>query len=397
MGVKFDRVLDGFDGPFEELKDEVQPPKAKVDVANGDAGFLLDMPDERLVPRGQSSAGRGEDVRRLGQKPFAANGTTYPRGTFFIARKDDDAATCWKSSRPRSARRSRAPTTDAQRRSRRAEAGARRLVGPLRRLDARRLDAADARTVRVPVQGRLSARIGQGRPARKVRCDRASWMARFAAAAAASARSGPTSSAMRRPSGDAPPNASNAEANIPEEYRGRRGGITKDKTGPHLKEFLEEGGTIVAIGSSTALANQLDLPLGNSPDRQRRQGQEKPLGRDKFYVPGSVLQIRVDATNSLAWGIDEYIDVMFSSNPVFSIPEDEDAKGLKRVAWYNGKTPLRSGWAWGQEHLEGGVAIARRRSAKGDWCCAARRSSSAASRTGRLSFCSMRSWGREVK
>ena len=161
------------------------------------------------------------------------------------------------------------------------------------------------------------------------------------------------------PSGDAPPNASGAEANIPEEYRGRRGGITKDKTGPHLKKFLEEGGTILAIGSSTALANQLDLPLKNYLVAKDDKGEEKPLGRDKFYVPGSVLQIRVDATNPLAWGLDDYIDVMFSSNPVFRIPEEEDkAKGLKRIAWFNDRTPLRSGWAWGQEHLEGGVAIA---------------------------------------
>lgn len=34
------------------------------------------------------------------------------------------------------------------------------------------------------------------------------------------------------------------------------------------------------------------------------------------------------------------------------------AQGLKRVAWFDGKTPLRSGWAWGQENLDGGVAIA---------------------------------------
>ena len=29
------------------------------------------------------------------------------------------------------------------------------------------------------------------------------------------------------------------------------------------------------------------------------------------------------------------------------------------------KTPLRSGWAWGQEHLEGGVAIAEAKVGKG--------------------------------
>ena len=27
------------------------------------------------------------------------------------------------------------------------------------------------------------------------------------------------------------------------------------------------------------------------------------------------------------------------------------------MAWFDSKTPLRSGWAWGQEHLDGGIAI----------------------------------------
>ena len=39
-----------------------------------------------------------------------------------------------------------------------AQAGARRAVGPLRRVDAVRLDAAAAGAVRVPVQGGLRAR-----------------------------------------------------------------------------------------------------------------------------------------------------------------------------------------------------------------------------------------------
>ena len=30
---------------------------------------------------------------------------------------------------------------------------------------------------------------------------------------------------------------------------------------------------------------------------------------------------------------------------------------IRRVAWYEGKNSLRSGWAWGQEHLDGGLAI----------------------------------------
>lgn len=94
------------------------------------------------------------------------------------------------------------------------------------------------------------------------------------------------------------------------------------------------------------------------------EGKERPLGRDKFYVPGSLLRARVDAASPLAWGMEEQVDVMFAGSPVFKLP-DGDAKGLKRVAWYDGKEPLRSGWAWGQSALDGGVAIAEAEVGKG--------------------------------
>jgi hypothetical protein len=40
MGVKFDRILDGFDGPFEKLNAEVQPAAGKITGA-AKAGYLL--------------------------------------------------------------------------------------------------------------------------------------------------------------------------------------------------------------------------------------------------------------------------------------------------------------------------------------------------------------------
>jgi hypothetical protein len=57
--------------------------------------------------------------------------------------------------------------------------------------------------------------------------------------------------------------------------------------------------------------------------------------------------------------------VMFSSSPVFRLPNGSESNGLRRVAWFDGKAPLRSGWAWGQEHLDGGVAVAEARVGKG--------------------------------
>jgi hypothetical protein len=32
-------------------------------------------------------------------------------------------------------------------------------------------------------------------------------------------------------------------------------------------------------------------------------------------------------------------------------------KGVKPVAWYENATPLRSGWAWGQQYLDQAVSI----------------------------------------
>src|SRR5262249_21005733 len=148
------------------------------------------------------------------------------------------------------------------------------------------------------------------------------------------------------------------EQNIPEPYRGRRGSITPKVTVPQLRAFLENGGTILTIGSSTALGTQLGLPVANQLVEKDDQGEERSLGREKFYVPGSVLRTRVDRTHPLAWGLGEEVDVFFSASPTFRLPEGAEAQGLRRVAWFDSKTPLRSGWAWGQEHLAGGVAIA---------------------------------------
>ena len=86
MGVQFDRILDGFDGPFEELRDEVFPRPAKVSGGADVAGFFLDtrMNDSfRAVNRLLAA---GEEVRRL-QKPLKVDGTAHPAGTFFVVRK----------------------------------------------------------------------------------------------------------------------------------------------------------------------------------------------------------------------------------------------------------------------------------------------------------------------
>ena len=80
------------------------------------------------------------------------------------------------------------------------------------------------------------------------------------------------------------------------------------------------------------------------------------MPRSKFYVPGSVLSVRVDVTHPLAHGMAEHTDIFFDNSPVFKLGAKAQSSGIKAIAWFDSKTPLRSGWAWGEQYLEGGVA-----------------------------------------
>ncbi len=51
---------------------------------------------------------------------------------------------------------------------------------------------------------------------------------------------------------------------LPAEYRAQVGNVTVAKTVPQIKAFLEQGGTVVTIGSSTSLASHLKLMTASS-------------------------------------------------------------------------------------------------------------------------------------
>jgi hypothetical protein len=143
---------------------------------------------------------------------------------------------------------------------------------------------------------------------------------------------------------------------IPLAYRKMLGHITTDKSIPQLKKFLEAGGNIVTIGSSTNLAYHLKLPVRDALV-ELVNGQEMKLAKEKFYIPGSVLRVSVDSTNQAAWGMNKFADVYFDGSPVFNISTEASLNGtIKPLAWFPNNKPLRSGWAWGQAYLQDGVA-----------------------------------------
>lgn len=148
---------------------------------------------------------------------------------------------------------------------------------------------------------------------------------------------------------------------IPAEYRDRIGTFTPAATLPRLRAFLEQGGTVLSIGGATSLATHLGLPIRS----KLVDAAGAPLKEEAYYVPGSILRVKVDTAHPLAHGLREQTDVYFDNSPVFVLPDDAAARGITRIAWFDSAAPLRSGWAWGQKHLEGGVAIAEAKVGQG--------------------------------
>jgi hypothetical protein len=143
---------------------------------------------------------------------------------------------------------------------------------------------------------------------------------------------------------------------VPKEFQHTLGNISVNKSIPALNKFLQNGGKIVTIGSSANLAYHVNAPVKNALV-EMVAGKEKALPGEKFYIPGSVLQVALDHNNESNWGMNGTADVYYNASPVFKLLPDAIAqKQITPLAWYASANTLRSGWAFGQAYLQDGVA-----------------------------------------
>lgn len=141
-----------------------------------------------------------------------------------------------------------------------------------------------------------------------------------------------------------------------DEFKKTIGSLGVETSIPALKKFMEDGGTVLTIGSSTNLAYHLKLPVTNALV-ETVNGNQRNLPNEKFYIPGSVMQITLDPSQSNTWGMKSTADVYFDDSPVFNITPEAQTKGMiKPIAWFASDKTLRSGWAWGQSYLKNGIA-----------------------------------------
>jgi hypothetical protein len=345
MGVQFDRILDGFDGPFEKITDLIKMPAGKVVATPGAAGYLLSHQVNDAFTGTNRLLAAGEEVYWL-KAPFAANGKTYPAGTIYVPAKSSTRALLDKLA---------------------AEMGLSFDAAPA----APAMDVLKLKAIRVALWDTYGGSMPSGwirylleqqfaTPFELVFApdlDAGNLGSKYdviilpnGAGISGGGRGGgfgPEGGGGGRGSGG---------ANIPAEYQKRLGSMTTASTLPQLRKFVEDGGTIIAMGSATSIGDQLGIPVDNHLTERSAGGTEIRLSREKYFVPGSVLQVAVDTTHPVAYGLPEKLDVFFDNSPVFKLEPDAPLKGVKALAWFASESPLRSGWAWGQAYLKGGVA-----------------------------------------
>jgi hypothetical protein len=301
MGVKFDRILEGFDGPFEKVPAEAKPPAGKITNVAAPAGYLLSHEVNDAFIAVNRLLQTQEEVYWL-KSSFMANGKTYPIGTQFIPAK---------------------PATLAKLQTMALEIGL--------SFDAvAAKPAGEAMMLRRP-RIALWDRSGGSVPSGWTRYVLEKFEFPFTVVSQDVLEQGKLAEKF-----DALVFVDDADTTT---------------AAPELKQFMQDGGTIVAIGHSTRLAYALGLPVDDALDK---------LTRRDFYVPGSLLQARVDNTNPLAYGMPDHADFFFDASPAFRV-----RPGANAVAWYDSATPLRSGWAWGQKYLENAAAVAEVNVGKG--------------------------------
>jgi hypothetical protein len=331
MGVKFDRVLHGFDGPFERVEygSLQSPPVNKVTPSTG--GYLLSVAVNNSFIAVNDLLKAGVDVYRLTKAIDDA-----PEGTFYVPVKGQSIL---------------------------------QKAGIEFGTSAKAVNAKPAGAVKIaPGRIALYDKYGGSIPSGWVKWIMEQFHFSFQVVYPQDIDKGNLNSKYDvilfindaiPPIGKEVISAYDRApklADVPEEYRHWLGSITKEKSIPQLKSFMEKGGSVVTVGNSTNLAYHLGLPVKNAMLEVKADGNEKVLAADKFYIPGSLLKVNLDTKQSANWGMPQEVAVVFNNSPVFHLSEGASAGNIQPLAWFDKEEALKSGWAWGQSYLKDGIA-----------------------------------------
>jgi hypothetical protein len=338
MGIRFKRILNAFDGPFQLIPyGEIQSPSGNFNASASPAGYILDSRCDNSFIAVNDLINSGIDVYRL--KIQSNPDMNYAQGSFFIPAGQKAKNILLKASAD--------------------------LNLSIINISKRPANLSGKLS---PVRIALWDMYGGSMPAGWLRWIMEQHHFNFKTIYAREINDGDLNEkydVIIFVSGAIPPLSSSERPfsrdttslkDIPAEYRPQLGRISADTSIAAIKKFMETGGSVVTIGRSTSLAYHLKLAVTDALV-EVKNGNLVQLPSDKFYIPGSVLRVKIDSSLSSAWGMESKADVIFDSSPVFRItPDAVSQMKIKPIAWFDSSLPLRSGWAWGQEYLKDGVA-----------------------------------------
>jgi hypothetical protein len=129
---------------------------------------------------------------------------------------------------------------------------------------------------------------------------------------------------------------------MPQEYIG---GLSK-KAASNLKNFAEQGGTLVFLNHSANYAvERLQLDPRNVV---------AGVSNRDFYSPGSLLNVTLDTHDPLAYGLPENIAIWGEDSPAWEVASKSKDRVIAR---YADDHVLASGWLLGESYLEGRAAV----------------------------------------
>ena len=136
---------------------------------------------------------------------------------------------------------------------------------------------------------------------------------------------------------------------VPDNYKHMLGELSKDKSIPVLKEFVENGGKIVTVGSSSAWVYDLGIGVANPLTEKNTEGKVVPIPSNKYYIPTSILTADIDASKPENYGMNSQVNIVFNNSPVFKLDASDKVYSLGK---FSTDKPLLSGWAHGQHYLK---------------------------------------------
>ncbi len=116
-----------------------------------------------------------------------------------------------------------------------------------------------------------------------------------------------------------------------------------------LKEFVAQGGTLIAMGDACdLLIDRLPLPVKDI---------KATLTNAQHFAPGTIVNLQVDTAHPVGWGVAPATYGFYINSPFFEVTDGFSSQKVDIVARYPNTDAMASGWLRGEQYQLGKAAV----------------------------------------